>query len=301
MPKKKVSEPLIVRNNKIKQKKWGIVQKGAVTTIRVPSKTNKDWEQWALLRSDAHHDSIKCNLSLEKKHLDQALERDAMILDFGDTFDVMQGRKDPRRDPDEINPQFNKKEYYDLVLEHVVRSYTPYKDNFVLFGTGNHENSVLRHSGTDLTGRLASALGCAAGKWGGWVRFMFNCNQKNTTINLRYMHSGGGGSSPVTKGVINTARISAWLTDADIVYTGHDHNQWVVPIEREGITRAGKPIRKQTLFVKGAGYKDGWGEGQEGFEVEFSGGPKPMGAVWLMFYYDWITGSVKVSAMLTDN
>jgi len=294
MVKKKPDDPTLIRP-------WPITQKGPVTTIRMPMKLTRDWEQWALLRSDVHHDSIKCNIKLQTKHLDQAVERGAVILDFGDTFDCMQGRKDPRRDPDEINPIFNKKEYYDLVLEHAVRYYTPYKNSFGLIATGNHENSVLRHSGTDLTGRLASALGCAAGKWGGWVRFMFNKGQHNSTINLRYMHSGpGGGSSPVTRGVISTNRIAVWLNDADIVFTGHDHNQWVVPIPTEGLNRTGNPIRGQTLFVKAPGYKDGWGEGKEGFEVENSGGPKPMGSIWLRFYYDWEADKVKVSAMLTD-
>ncbi|MCK4827997.1 hypothetical protein KA005_70360 [bacterium] len=284
-----------------KGRKWKTESKGPVTTIRVPIKTAKTWEQWVLLRSDVHHDSIKCNINLEKRHLDQAIERNAMIMDFGDTFDVMQGRKDPRRDPDEINSLFNHKEYYDLVLDHVVRSYMPYKDNFVLVATGNHENAVLKHAGTDLTGHLASALGCAAGKWGGWVRFMFKYENHNSSINLRYMHSGPSKNAPVTKGVIDTNRIATWLTDADIVYTGHDHNQWIVPVEREGLNRRGKPVRKQTLFVKGPGYKDGWGEGKEGFEVECSGGPKPMGSIWLRFYYDRKEQAVKVTAMLTDN
>ena len=285
----------------IPTKPWKVEQRGPVTTIRIPIKKNKNWEQWALLRSDAHHDSIKCNVGLEKKHLDQALERNAMIMDFGDTFDVMQGRKDPRRDPDEINPNFNHKDYYDLVLGHAVRSYMPYKNNFVLIATGNHENSVLKHSGTDLTGRLASALGSAAGKWGGWVRFMFKYENHNFSKNLRYMHSGPSKNAPVTKGVIDTNRVSAWLDDADIVYTGHDHNQWVVPVPKEGLNRNGRPIRKTVLFVKGPGYKDGWGEGKEGFEVENSGGPKPMGAVWLRFYYDPKDLIIKVTAMLTDN
>jgi len=282
---------------------WSIIQKGPVTTARIEMKKKNDWEQWALLRSDVHHDSIHCNIKLEIKHLNQAVERGAMIFDFGDTFDVMQGRKDPRRDPDEINPLFNKKEYYTLVKKHLIKFYKPYKDNIALIATGNHENSVLKHSGIDLTGELADALGCAAGKWGGWVRFMFNQGKgHNYGINLRYMHSGpGGGSSPVTRGVISTNRISAWLTDADIVYTGHDHNEWILPIPREGLNRQGRPIRRETLFVKGPGYKDGWGEGKEGFEVECSGGPKPMGSIWLRFYYDGIEDVVKVTAMLTDN
>ena len=131
---------------------------------------------------------------------------------------------------------------------------------------------------------------------------MFNNGQHNSSINLRYMHSGpGGGSSPVTRGVIGTNRIAVWLNDADVVFTGHDHNQWIVPIPTEGLNRRGKTTRGKILFVKAPGYKDGWGVGKEGFEVENSGGPKPMGAVWLKFYYDWEADKVKVTGMLTND
>lgn len=41
-------------------------------------------EQWFLLRSDAHHDSPIARNGLEKRHLEQAAERGAGVLDFGD-------------------------------------------------------------------------------------------------------------------------------------------------------------------------------------------------------------------------
>ena len=44
------------------------------------------WEQWVLLRSDVHHDNPKCDQKLEKKHLEQAKEYNAIIIDNGDLF-----------------------------------------------------------------------------------------------------------------------------------------------------------------------------------------------------------------------
>ena len=58
-----------------------------VVTIRVDLEPGKDC--WAFLRSDAHHENIGCDQKLEKKHLDQAMERDALILDMGDCLDLM--------------------------------------------------------------------------------------------------------------------------------------------------------------------------------------------------------------------
>ncbi len=48
-----------------------------VVRIDVPSMTS--FEQWFLCRSDAHHDSVKCDRKLEKKHLEMAKERGAAM------------------------------------------------------------------------------------------------------------------------------------------------------------------------------------------------------------------------------
>jgi len=280
---------------------WKVEQDGPVLTMRVPYVRKAGWEQWALLRSDVHHDSLHCDIRLEKKHLDQAVERNAMIFDFGDTFDVMQGRKDPRRYPDDLHPKFLKGEYYDAVVHDAVNFYKPYKDNIVMFCKGNHETTVLRHAQTDLIGRLAFGVGTLAGEYGGWIRFLFtNKTRKPPGIMLRYMHSGPSQHAPVTKGVLNVARISEWLTDADIVYTGHDHKNWIVPLPREGLSGSGKVVRKETLFVKGPGYKDSWGKGDKGWAVEKAFGPTNMGAIWIRFYYDTVTDSVRSEAHLTE-
>ena len=69
--------------------KWKAETKGTVTTVRFESMSVDD-EVWLLLRSDAHHDSPYCDRKLETKHLELAKERNALILDAGDTFDAMQ-------------------------------------------------------------------------------------------------------------------------------------------------------------------------------------------------------------------
>ena len=280
---------------------WNVEQDGPVFTVSVPMDRNSAWEQWVLLRSDVHHDSIHCDINLEKKHLDQAVERNAMIFDFGDTFDVMQVRKDPRRYPDDLHPKYLKGEYYDAVVHDLVNFYKPYKDNFILFAKGNHETSVLKHAQTDLTGRLAFGVGCLDSDYGGWVRFIFKDGKRSDITTMRYMHGGPGRNAVVTKGVIDTARVSSWLTDADIVYIGHDHNQWIVPIEKEGLTKHGKILRRTQLFVKGAGYKDSWGKGTKGWAVEKGFGPSNRGAIWLRFYWGGDKDQrVKVEAHFTD-
>jgi hypothetical protein len=57
----------------------------------------RSWEQWILLRSDAHTDNKKCDRDLEEKHLREAVERSAIICDLGDCLDLMQGASDRRQ------------------------------------------------------------------------------------------------------------------------------------------------------------------------------------------------------------
>ena len=50
-----------------------------------------EWEQWVLLTSDRHWDNPKSDHALQIKHLIQAVERNAIIIDAGDLYCAMQG------------------------------------------------------------------------------------------------------------------------------------------------------------------------------------------------------------------
>lgn len=63
------------------------------------------WEQWVMLSSDRHHDNIHCDRRLERRHLEQAAARSALIVDAGDLFCAMQGKYDPRSSMDDIRPE----------------------------------------------------------------------------------------------------------------------------------------------------------------------------------------------------
>ena len=139
-----------------------IEQSGAVTKVWIDNIAS-GWTQWLLLRSDAHHDSLHCNRELEKKHLDEAKLKDALILDGGDLFDAMQGKFDPRRSYEDLRPEYMTDRYYDAILEDTAAHYAPYAANWLLFAKGNHESAVTRNINIDLTSRLAAVLNRAGG------------------------------------------------------------------------------------------------------------------------------------------
>ncbi len=282
---------------KIKQSVPILVQKIGRNVLQLKMRDIRDgWEQWFLLTSDRHHDSMHSDRNFANEHLEKARERNAKILDFGDFFDAMQGKYDPRRSYPDMNPLYLRmmeKErigYLDAIVRDAVDFYHPYADLFTLISKGNHETAISSHNDTDLTNRLVYGLNAKAntqihtGEYGGWVQFFFNFSSTvNERVNLKYFHGSGGGG-PVTKGVIQSNRQAVYLPDAHIVVNGHIHESWMVALQRERVSANGQIYQDAQTHVRTGTYKDEYGDGSGGWAVEKGMPPKPLGAVWLRFY-----------------
>jgi hypothetical protein len=258
-----------------------------VATVYLSGYAGTEW--WFLLRSDVHHDNPKCDQRLEKKHLQMAADRNAGIIDGGDQFCAMQGKYDKRASKSALRPEHQTDKYLDALVKTSAEFYEPFAHNFIVMGRGNHETAITKVHETDLTERLVERLNTStgsaiqAGGYGGWVRFMFELRKGfRTSRRLHYFHGTGGGG-PVTRGVIQTNRLAVFNPDADIVLTGHTHDEWIVPIARQRMSDMGKLYHDAQIHVRTPGYKDAWGDGDSGWEVEKMLGPKPTGAAWLHF------------------
>lgn len=278
-----------------------------VHEITIDLTRNKDWEQWVLLRSDVHHDNPKCDQVLERKHLDEALEFDAPIIDNGDLFCAMQGKWDKRSDKNALREEHRGSNYFDLLVETTASFYKPYGSHFAVLGKGNHETAVTKAHETDLTDRLASRMRAQGSKvetsgYGGYVLFRFqDAKQKGEMKAIKdsktlYHFHGTGGGGPVTRGVIQTNRLAVFQPDADIVLTGHTHDEWTVTIPRMRISSRGVISHDEQLHVRAPGYKDAWGDSDHGFEVEKMLGPKSLGSAWLRFSWSSVGEKVLVDA-----
>ncbi len=269
-----------------------VTQKSRNVMIVSFPNTQEDFEQWFMLTADRHHDSTCCDRDLEKRHLDLAASKGAFILDFGDIFDAMQGKNDPRSSYSNMRPEFVGKNvggYFNTIVEDAAEFYKPYP--FLLIGRGNHESSVEKKSGVDLISNLVHLLNqgksaenlCYSGGYGGWVRFHFQTGRASSqNFNLKYMHGWGGGG-PVTRGTIDTNRQAVYEPDADIVVNGHIHEAPYVPVARERLTQDCKITTDLVHFVRTPGYKDSFGDGSGGWDVETGKPPKPRGCYWLRF------------------
>lgn len=276
-----------------------------------------DWEQWLLLGADHHIDSPHSQRDLLQRHLRQARERQAGILQFGDLFDLMQGRYDPRSRKSEIRPEHQRDDYLDQVIDDAAGIWAPYGDLLLFQSPGNHERSILKRLETDpITrfGREVERLWRAdnpttptsvhIGKYTGWIKIRFRRAGATRpsgvkTWNLAYTHGYGGGG-PVTRGVIQTNRRAVYLPDAHIVLSGHIHESWYLEIPRERLLGSGRVVNDLQIHMQLPTYKE---ESlmQEGWHRERGAPPKPLGGWWLRFHWSHVQGGIGLQAMRTEN
>lgn len=124
--------------------------------------------------------------------------------------------------------------------------------------------------------------GLNRGKYSGFIRFKFESSSGSgrKSVVLYYTH-GGGGNSPVTKGVIKSARRQESVL-ADIFVSGHIHTDYM--IERTMVKLNEQNIVKQfsVLHIQLGTYKNDFLTGGWADHKEFAA--PNMGGKWLNFY-----------------
>jgi hypothetical protein len=280
-----------------KEKSFKVSKKSeGVFFIDVDYDKIKNREFWCLLRSDAHHDNPHSDNRMEKRHLKEAVQRGAFILDNGDAFCAMQGKGDPRASKNDIKEVHKKGSYLDSLVTTYEEFLRPYADSILVMGKGNHELSVYKHRETDLTQRLVSSLNGSTGsniqcgQIANWIGIRLKYTEPSGYYRTKcpviwlYMFHGAGGGGPVTKGVIGANRMGVTHPDASIIATGHTHDHWFFPNARSRITLDGTEYIDEQMHIKIPTYKNEYGVHDSGFHMEKGRPPKPLGAIWIRFY-----------------
>jgi hypothetical protein len=259
------------------------------------SSPSQDWSQEFLLISDAHIDNAHADRQMFERHMRQCRERNAKWLSNGDFLCLLQGKWDPRSDTSACRPEHREGRYLDAVINTTADYLAPWADMALLFAPGNHETAVRKRHETDMNERLVEALKARnkdcrayAGSYANWVRFLVRKKGQRQLVAgsvVMYMHHGYGGGGPVTRGTIQTSRMAVYLPDADLIWTGHTHDEWIMPIQRARLSLHGRPYLDRVLHVRSPGYKDEFSEGN-GWAVEKGMPPKPKGALWLRFWME---------------
>jgi hypothetical protein len=271
---------------------WTVEKRNEVTAaIRIDWKINRDWEQWGLLVADQHLDNPHTQVKLYKKHLAEAVLKEAFVISVGDMFDAMQGKQDRRSNKSDLIAELKEGTYLNKLVDYAAEVHEPYVKNLAVIGEGNHETSITNRYEYSLLDGLIYKLKTMGspvvrGGYRGWIQFLFdNDGNKRQSRNLFYLHGSGGGG-PVTKGVIQTNRRAVYLPDADYVVSGHIHEQWVLKLPQVRLSAQGVETQRTQYHVQLPSYKEEFVNCPGGWHQETGKPPKPIGAWWMRFYND---------------
>lgn len=241
-----------------------------------------------LLISDLHWDNPKCDRDLLKRHLDAAKAKGAGVIVNGDFFCLMQGKGDPRKSKDDIRPEHNKGNYLQAVVEDAVEWFSPYKDNLLLIGYGNHETQIIKHMEFDPLQMFQSIYNYKnqsnlhIGGYGGTLKVLKNIRSTLHRAFVIHYYHGSGGGGPVTKGVIQDQRIMSFVEGYDLTWQGHVHELYHHVNMVQFFNRTQDIIQHRRVHqLRTSTYKEEYGAGDFGYHIEKGRPPKPMGGYWL--------------------
>ena len=249
-------------------------------------------KQTYLLISDIHLDSTHCERALLKKHLDQALEKDAMICIFGDLLDVMATFGDKRMQREDIDPQFIVKgrSYLDLICEYAIEFLKPYAKNILVISKGNHESTIEKFHNSDPLYRIVGTLNqlCSTniqlGGYKGYIYFHYYRGKDGKSSVVRkamHYHHGFGGDAKRSKGMLDVQIEVMKYPDAQYLVRGHTHQKWYDPSTTvERLNQKDQMYTQSTKYLQLGSYKNG-ATSTDGWEVQKNFAPTKMGGWWL--------------------
>ena len=256
--------------------------------IAVDYSTTKNLKPLMVI-SDVHWDSKDCDRKLLKKHLNSALEQDAAIIIIGDFFDLMEGRNDMRRS-NTARTEHYAPNYLQKVVMDAAEWLKPYAKNIVMISNGNHETSVAKHTQVQTLTWLCYELRkqgsqVIEGDYQGFfvVRTVYEYEGKNTYYPYKIFYHHGLWGGIISKGTQSVMRFGAVVPDADMIVTGHTHDQWMMLHTRYKLNKAYDVTLEDQIHLKLGTYKNEFKTGN-GFAVEKIGLPKPLGG-WMVDFY----------------
>ena len=269
-------------------------KKSCGPTIKATGRNNHivDYETWQefLFISDVHFDASKCDRELLDDHLRQAQKKGAAVFIFGDWFDLMQGKWDPRGNYSDLRPEYKSINYLDAVIDDTIEYLTKYKDIIRFLGRGNHETNVEKRMHTSPLDRVAAVLrerggDCHVGGYTGWLQFgelRTNKGERRARgrSNVHY-HHGFGGNAPRSKGVLRVDIDQMQFPDAAVLLRGHTHQKWYVPVTVDRLSSAGTPYQDTVHHVQMGSYKL-LGDRFAGWAVEKGFNTPRLGGWWAM-------------------
>lgn len=230
--------------------------------------------------SDIHIDSNYCNTKKLKDVLDRCAEENIDVFIFGDLFDAMQGKNDPRNAKQLLKKDYLRDDYINAIVEDAAEFLKPYQQNIRLIGYGNHETSLIKHHEVDIIKLLQEKMERSfdLGGYEGFIQFSIGNDNFRYRFVVFYTH-GNSGQAPITMGILQHKRYQIWLDSVDMIISGHNHNHWVYTqpvcyLDQKGTIR----VRNTWHLKLGTFLNRKWGMG---FEAE-KGIPPSIEGGWMV-------------------
>jgi DNA repair exonuclease SbcCD nuclease subunit len=186
---------------------------------------------------------------------------------------------DKRFDPMEVDRNYRIKDLSNLAnnqLNHFLELIDPIKDKVICFLSGNHEDSLRRHSYLDITLELCRKLSVPYLGYNGFIQLTFKRQVSKgetkgaTTIYTIYaIHGFGASRNSGSK--VNKMEDVAHVFNADLILMAHEHKKIAAPpVLRLGLNSRGKLIQEVQNAVMTGSFLRGFVEGSSSY-VERSG------------------------------
>jgi len=126
---------------------------------------------------------------------------------------------------------------------------SPIKDKIIGFGTGNHEATILKHSGTDPTRRICKALDVPYAGYSCYYKLaLSNKGGGGRTVRIRAHHGYGAGRT----GGASLTRYEKDLKsyDADLFLFGHSHGKVFKAYPQLSVSGKSNFIAKERYIIE---------------------------------------------------
>ncbi len=216
---------------------------------------------------DIHLDEPDFQKEVLVKELENAKKRKARIYMPGDVVSGILPSDKKRWSPS------SSRDTNDSILNEIVDMGTellaPYADYIDQIHMGNHEVSVLKYHHVDLIRLLVRELNKVRdvkkyglmkhGGYRGWIVHHFrqkgpSGESRGMNFSTYYFH-GSGGSSPITRGLIDLSRLKMDIK-SDLLWLAHKHQFSYTKYREEGISSRGKWYNKETFGLLTGCYKE---------------------------------------------
>ncbi len=243
--------------------------------IRLPRYTYKAYGDsfHLLFMSDLHIGAAECDKQLIRSELEWAKANDARVLIAGDVFDLILPKDHRRFDPSVLDPVLHgKTSVVNAALSLAVDILGPFASQLHMIGTGNHESMMGKHHSLDPIALLIERLQERArpkhtihhGAYTGAVVLPYaNSGGGDGGAFRIWYHHGVGAGAPVTRGMIDFARASAYVENANALWMGHKHHRYAVSTEARVVPQHGSKMIERHVWHLMTGAYTGAGEGSQ--------------------------------------